>query len=77
MELSISNYEADLLKQALGKNVMMAGILGKIDKAEQHQKEMASCEHKFSKYVGEKVCCAKCMAMKEGEAESWTTTSGQ
>lgn len=71
MKLSITDYEATLLKNALKNNIMMKGILGKIDKAKQIQQEMQECNHKMGYYEGKKVCCIKCQGLPEGEIESW------
>lgn len=71
MKISITNDEADVLKQALKANIMAEGILKKIASAEETQQEVRNCEHDYGYYEGKKECCVKCGALDVGMGEEW------
>ena len=71
MNISITDHEVLVLKQALKSNIMAEGILKKIDSAEQMQEVKRNCEHQYGFYKSEKECCTKCGALDVGMGEEW------
>ena len=71
MKLSITEHEANIIEQALEKNIMAKGILKKIFYARLVSQEIKYCDHDYRHYEGKRECCVKCGALGVGMGEEW------
>ena len=77
MQLSVSNFEAGLIKKALASSTLADNLLEKIKSAEDEQANKKSCEHVPGVYYGKRECCTKCGCFSEGNGENWMLYEGK